>query len=83
MPWREITAEQYRTSDEAAGGYDEARVLDPDTGFYREVWDVGIDCDETGRVVIYTAAAEPLRVTRNHPIRVRKRKAADDHRRQT
>jgi hypothetical protein len=70
MAWRKITAEQYRTGGDEAGDYDEARIEDPMTGFRREVWDVGCE-HENGKVVIYTACAEPMRVSPDYTILVR------------
>lgn len=68
--WRTITADQYRIGGDAAGDFDEAYIKDL-AGWSREVWDVGCDHDENGNVVIYTAAADPLLVPPDHPVRVR------------
>lgn len=68
MAWRKITAEQYRIGGDDAGDFDEAKIVDPETGFRREVWDVGCEHDEAGNVVIYTAAAEPTRVSPDYTI---------------
>lgn len=68
--WRTITADQYRVGGDASGDFDEVFIKDAN-GFRREVWDVGIDCDEEGNVHIYTAAAEPLVVPKDYPLRVR------------
>lgn len=71
MAWRKITAEQYRIGGDDAGDFDEVEIVDPETGFRREVWDVGCSHDESGNVVIYTAAAEPTRVNPDYTIWVR------------
>ena len=68
---RTITADKYRVGGEDAGDYDEVFMIDPDTGLRREVWDVGIDLDEAGNVVIYSARAEPHHVPRDYKLMVR------------
>lgn len=69
MPWRKITAEKYRTGADEEG-FDEARIVDPHTGFSREVWDVACE-QECGKVLIWTAAADPIGVPPDYPISVR------------
>lgn len=71
MGWRKITAEQYRVGGDASGDFDEAFIIDPDTGLRREVWDVGIDRTDDGSVVIYTCRAEPHIVPQDYKIAVR------------
>lgn len=70
MPWRKITADQYRLGEDPENGYDEARIKDPETGWYREIWDVGVDLVE-GNVVIITASPRDIHVPGDYPIEVR------------
>lgn len=70
MPWRKITADQFRLGEDPENGYDEARIKDPETGWHREVFDV----DEhlrNGRVAIETANNEAILVPTDYPIEVR------------
>lgn len=69
--WRKITAEQYMRRSEDAGDFDEVYFVDPDTGTRREVWDVGCDLDEDGKVHIYTSSANAHRVDPSYPLSVR------------
>lgn len=68
MSWRSISADQYRKMEDA-GGYDEARIMDPATGQYRDCWDVGTDLSG-GKVVIYTAGQCAMFVDPDYPIEV-------------
>jgi hypothetical protein len=70
MPWRKITADQYRLGEDPDDGYDEARIKDPETGWYREVWDVGEKLYR-GYVSIETAKRDPILVPLDYPIEVR------------
>lgn len=70
MPWRKITADQYRTGDDPGDGYDEARFVDPATGWHREVWDVGEHL-VAGKVAIQTALPDEIYVSPDYPIEVR------------
>lgn len=67
MAWRKITAEQYLRNDDAEG-FDEARIVDPVFGTSREIWDGGRLDD--GRIMIHTAASEPLIVAPDYLISV-------------
>lgn len=70
MAWRKITADQYRRGEDPEDGYDEARIVDPETGWHREVWDVGEHL-VGGKVVIITAAPHEIYVDPSYPIAVR------------
>ena len=69
MPWRKITADQYRTMSDPEG-FDEAFLVDPDSGWRREIWDCGEHLHK-GQVVIYTALLDDILVDPDHPIFVR------------